>query len=210
MIKTDYSQQVEKQNTGSAPDSQRKIQILEAAAKVFVEKGYDRATLQDIALRVGITKAALYYYFRNKHDLLYQIIDTLIGKGIMELTKIVEQSIPSKAKIRYAFKEHFSSYDSQFPQYGVLLHEKLDLLPLDKEQQMKQKTKRYISLWEQIMLEGVTSGELRDDLPPKLMVWAAIGMSNWVYKWGSPRGRLQFQEIADYFNTIFLEGVSKK
>ena len=194
----------------SLPDSKRKTQILEVAAKVFVEKGYDRATLQDIAVGVGITKAALYYYFRNKHDLLFQIIDSVMEKGIIELTKIVEKPVSFGEKITLAFKEHFSSYDSQFPRYGVLLHEKLNQLPPDKEEQIKEKTRRYVSLWEQLMQEGVNGGNLREDLPPKLMVWAALGMSNWVYKWASPKGRLKFREIADYFNRVFLEGASRK
>ena len=202
--------QGEDKNRVAVPNNKRKTQILEAAAKVFVEKGYDRATLQDIAVRVGITKAALYYHFPSKHDLLYQIVDTVMEKGILELTKIVEQPLPFKEKIQSAFREHFSSYDSQFPQYGVLLHEKLNLMPSKEAHQMKEKTRRYVSIWKRLMDEGVRGGNLREDLPPKLMVWAALGMSNWVYKWASPKGPLEFQEIADYFSSVFLEGASKK
>ncbi|MFH1349327.1 MAG: TetR/AcrR family transcriptional regulator [Pseudomonadota bacterium] len=191
-------------------DGKRKAQILEAAAKIFEKKGYDRATLQDIADRVGITKAALYYYFKNKHDLLYEVIGTLVDKGIRELTNIVERPVSIEEKIHLAFEEHFSSYESSFPHYGVLLHEKLTLLPSDIERQMKEKTRRYLSLWEQLIMEGVKGAELRDDLPPKLMVWAAMGMSNWVYKWASPKGRFRFQEIARFFSSIFLEGTLRK
>ncbi|MCK4814410.1 TetR family transcriptional regulator, partial [bacterium] len=185
----------------------RRTQILKAAAFVFKKKGYDRATLQDIVSIVGITKAALYHYFQNKHDLLYTIIHTMMIRGIDELTKIFEMPISSEEKICLAFKQHFSSYEFHFPEFLVLLHEKTNLLPPKIEKQIKQEFKQYISIWEQLIREGIVTGHFRQDLDPKLITWSAIGMCNWVYKWGSPKGRFKFDQIAEVFNHIFLEGI---
>ncbi len=185
----------------------RKLQIIEAAAIVFKEKGYDRATLQDIATRVGITKATLYHHYNNKHKLLYTIINTLMVKGISELTKIVEMPIPSEQKIHLAFREHFSSYASSFPGYGVLLHENTHSLPQEFEQKVKQAFKIYISLWEKLIRQGIEEGSFKKRLDPKITVWAAIGMCNWVYKWASPQGRLKFNQISDIFEDIFINGI---
>ena len=185
----------------------RKLEIIEAAAIVFKEKGYDRATLQDIATRVGITKATLYHHYNNKHELLYTIINTLMDKGISELTKIVEMPIPTEQKVHLAFREHFSSYESSFPGYGVLLHENTDSLPRDLEQKVKQAFESYISLWEKLIRQGIKEGSFKKKLDPKITVWAAIGMSNWVYKWASPEGRLKFSQISDIFEYIFTHGV---
>ncbi len=185
----------------------RKLQIIEAAAIVFKEKGYDRATLQDIATRVGITMATLYHHYNNKHELLYTIINTLMDKGISELTKIVEKPIPSVKKVHLAFREHFSSYESSFPGYGVLLHENTDSLPQELEQKVKQAFKIYISLWEKLIRQGIEEGSFKKKLDPKITVWAAIGMCNWVYKWVSPEGRLKFSQISDIFENIFINGI---
>lgn len=185
----------------------RKTQILEAAALVFKKKGYDRATLQDIVSIVGITKAALYHYFQNKHELFYTIIHTMMIRGIDELTKIFEMPISAEKKICLAFKQHFSSYESHFPEFLVLLHEKTNLLPPKMEKQIKQEFKQYISFWEQLIREGVATGHFRQDLDPKIMTWSGIGMCNWVYKWASPKGRLKFNQIAEIFTSIFLEGI---
>ena len=188
----------------------RKLEIIEAAAIVFKEKGYDRATLQDIATRVGITKATLYHHYKNKHELLYTIINALMEKGIGELTKIVEMPIPSDQKIHLALREHFSSYESSFPNYGVLLHENTDSLPRELEQKAKKTFKIYISLWETLIKEGIKNGSFDKKLDPKITVWAAIGMSNWVYKWASPGGRLKFSQISDIFEDIFTNGILTK
>ena len=188
----------------------RKLQIIEAAAIVFKEKGYDRATLQDIATRVGITKATLYHHYKNKHELLYTIIHTLMEKGITELSKIVEMPIPSNQKIHLAFREHFSSYESSFPNYGVLLHENTDSLPRELEEKAKKAFKIYLSLWEKLIKEGIETGSFDKKLDPKITVQAAIGMSNWVYKWASPEGRLKFSQISDMFEDIFTNGILTK
>jgi len=188
----------------------RKLEIIEAAAIVFKEKGYDRATLQDIATRVGITKATLYHHYKNKHELLYTIISALMKKSIGELTKIVEMPIPSDQKIHLAFREHFSSYESSFPNYGVLLHENTDSLPQGLEQKVKKTFKVYISMWEKLIKEGIKSGIFDKKIDPKITVWAAIGMSNWVYKWASPEGRLKFSQISDILENIFTNGIRTK
>jgi AcrR family transcriptional regulator len=177
----------------------RKLQIIEAAAIVFKEKGYDRATLQDIATRVGITKATLYHHYKNKHELLYTIIHSLMEKGITELSKIVEMPISATQKIHLAFREHFN--------YGVLLHENTDSLPRELEQKAKKAFKIYLSLWEKLIKEGIETGSFDNKLDPKITVQAAIGMSNWVYKWASPEGRLKFSQISDMFEDIFTNGI---
>jgi AcrR family transcriptional regulator len=61
---------------------QRRDAILEAAAEVFGEKGYQRATMKEIAARVGIAPGTIYLYFKSKRDLLLAIADRLIGQAV--------------------------------------------------------------------------------------------------------------------------------
>jgi AcrR family transcriptional regulator len=51
--------------------------ILDAAAELFVERGYEATSLREIAERVGVTKAALYYHFPGKEDLLRALLEPL-------------------------------------------------------------------------------------------------------------------------------------
>ncbi len=63
---------------------QRREAILEAAAQVFGEKGYQRATMKEIAARVGIAPGTIYLYFKSKRDLLLAIADRLIAQAVDE------------------------------------------------------------------------------------------------------------------------------
>lgn len=191
----------------SAPQGDRKSQVIQAAAFIFKEKGYGRTTLQDIANEIGITKATLYYYFKNKHDLLFEITDKSITDAISRMTHIVEQPITVEEKIELAFQQHFKFYSTHHPGASVMLHEKTNFLPPEMEENIQRKFREYITLWEKILIEGVEQGVVRQDIDIKIMRWAAIGMCNWVYKWASSDGRLQFNEIAEMFTKIFKEGV---
>src|SRR5580700_10584334 len=56
---------------GSAPETRERI--LEIALELFTTQGYDRTSLRDIAERLGTTKAALYYHFARKEDILVEL-----------------------------------------------------------------------------------------------------------------------------------------
>lgn len=59
----------------------RREQILEAAVAVFAERGYQRATVKEIAARAGIAPGTIYLYFRNKRELLLALAETLIRRA---------------------------------------------------------------------------------------------------------------------------------
>lgn len=65
---------------GSSPAETRRAEILEAAAAVFAEKGFQRATMKEIAAEAGVVPGTIYLYFEGKRDLLMAIADHLIAQ----------------------------------------------------------------------------------------------------------------------------------
>ena len=65
----------------SSPRSDTRERIQQVARELFLEKGVQRTSLQDIALRLGITKPALYYHFTSREDLVRSIVQPLIDEG---------------------------------------------------------------------------------------------------------------------------------
>src|SRR3954447_26224150 len=62
-----------------APTRDTRAEILAVAAELFTEKGYEGTSLREIADRLGITKAALYYHFRSKDDMLRALVEPMMG-----------------------------------------------------------------------------------------------------------------------------------
>lgn len=61
--------------------SSTRDRIMEAAIDLFTEQGFDKTSLREVADRVGVTKAALYYHFRSKEELLLSLIERVHGIG---------------------------------------------------------------------------------------------------------------------------------
>ena len=78
----------------------RQQEILEAAAQVFHEKGYESTSIQDIADSVGILKGSLYYYITSKEDLLFEIIQGVHEEALKNLDRTAAIEGDALQKIR--------------------------------------------------------------------------------------------------------------
>ena len=185
----------------------REKEILAFAAKIFAEKGYDRATLQQIADAVGMKKGSLYYYISSKEDLLFQITDSMIDYWIKEQEKMLKAAISPEEKLRQAMKTHVNLLAGDFERLCVFLHEYKSLTPAWREKIIA-KRNEYEDLFYQIIEEGIKTGAFRP-LDVKVVTLAIMGMGNWLYQWYSPAGRLSIGQIAQVFYDLVMQGLKK-
>ena len=78
--------------TATAKAAPRRSELLDVAIACFYEKGYAQTTLQDIADRMGFTKAAIYYYAKNKEELLVEIYSGIVEPAIANARALIEES----------------------------------------------------------------------------------------------------------------------
>ncbi len=83
----------------------RRAQILDAAVKVFAEKGFDKATVKDVARTAGVADGTIYNYFKNKKDLLVSMISQLaeIGQFTEQTSQLSEDATPEQI-VRFVVK----------------------------------------------------------------------------------------------------------
>ena len=178
-----------------------------AAAKVFRTKGYHAATVQDIADAVGILKGSLYHHFKSKEDLLYLIVKEPIARIYARMTEIAGSDLPAAEKLRLAIAAQLEAFDRHYPHLFVYLHEREEMKRRFRER-FKLSPKQYEQCWQQILREGVKSGEFRPDLDVQVVSYGLLGTLNWLYKWYDPRGRLTVGEVADQLSTLALAGIA--
>lgn len=176
--------------------------IIAAAAKVFRTKGYHAATVQDIADAVGILKGSLYHHFESKEELLYLIVKEPRARLYQTVADIVADDLPAGEKLRRAILAHLEAFDKHYPHLFVYLREREEMT-----RRFRGAPKDYERYWQQILGEGVKSGQFRADLDVEVASYGLLGMLNWLYKWYDPRGRLSVREIAAQFSTMALAGV---
>ncbi|MEI6886353.1 MAG: TetR/AcrR family transcriptional regulator [Bacteroidota bacterium] len=89
-------------------DKRTEDRIFEVATEVFLEKGMDGTTMQDIADRAGINKSLLNYYFRSKERLFNAVFELLAGKMMEKLAPVLDESLSLEDKLQFFFNEHIS------------------------------------------------------------------------------------------------------
>ena len=76
------------------------VRILDAARQIFIKKGFEAATMGDIANEAGIGRTSLNYYFRTKEILFEAILDQLLGMILPNIAQIVDEATPYQDKIK--------------------------------------------------------------------------------------------------------------
>jgi TetR/AcrR family transcriptional regulator, cholesterol catabolism regulator len=186
----------------------RTQQIIDAAARVFREKGYDGATLRDIAKAAGLLPGSLYYHIRSKEELLRLIVEQPIRDLHVQLEEIVAAEAPPAQKLAQALAAQLRAFDMHYPYLFVHIHNVLRVDTMHPD--MQKRAKRYEEFWQQILTQGVRIGEFPADLDVKVTAFALIGMCNWMHRWYRRDGRLSIEEIIQQFTRLVLAGLGRQ
>jgi AcrR family transcriptional regulator len=99
---------------------ERRELLLGVAKRIFAERGFQSATMDDIAKEAGFTKPILYQYFESKTDLYHEIVTQTAQKLIDKLASAVSIAETPRAKIEVAFKVYFDMVVSETDAFRIL------------------------------------------------------------------------------------------
>lgn len=190
----------------SRHSEERWTTILAAASRVFRRLGYQQATLEDVAQEVGINRATLYYYVADKAELLVAILDEPVHKMTSDLREIVRTG-SAEHRLRLAIQSHMRALDENYPELFVFLAENMHLLTIGDSRDITKNAREYGALMTSIIEDGVASGEFRDDLDPRIVMFGIVGMMNWSHRWYSPTGQHSLRSIAKEWEELVLDGL---
>ncbi len=182
-------------------------QIFAEAVRIFKEKGYHAASVQDIADAVGLQKGSLYHYISSKEELLLKIFERSTGALTQRLQEILASDLSPTDKLRQAIDAHLVALTTQLDLYTVYLSERR-MLTGRIHSQVRTEAERTARLLEQIIQAGIDTGDFRAT-DSKMAAHAILGMCNWLYQWYSPSGRLTAEQIASIFSDLVIRGLKK-
>lgn len=185
----------------------RNAEILQAAAKVFRQRGFHAARMQDVADELGMQKGSLYHYISAKEDLLKGLVEGALERMIDEASSILETGHPARQKLAMAIEAHLRQNLEDRDIWGIILREDLDLLDRNSPADVKVLVNEYESLWDRLVDIGVEEGEFDPGLDKRVIVQAVLGMCTSFLRWFRPEGRLPLQEVARVFAEITLRGI---
>ncbi len=193
---------------------ERRQELLDAAASMFAEKGFDGASMAQIASSCGVSKALLYHYYKSKEELLYSMLLShcllLVRTGeeaVAEAGRTFVGSDQDKARaqldslVRSLMQLYIESRDKH-----VVLLNNLHALPQEQQLEIKQLEKNLVGIIKGLLKElkpGATDA-VRTALAMYLM-----GAVNWTYTWFKSDGPVSHDEYASLATSTFLHGIEE-
>jgi TetR/AcrR family transcriptional regulator, cholesterol catabolism regulator len=182
----------------------RLAKIIVHATNVFYEKGYEGASMRDLARSSGMSLAGLYYYFESKEKLLYLIQKHTFTTIVEQLRERLDNVSEAELRIRIFILNHLEYFLTNQKAMTVLSHED-DVLRNSFGAEIAGIKREYYRIC--IGLLDDFKREKRLEFSSRIAVLSLFGMMNWIYTWYNPRVDGAASQIAREMADIFLRGI---
>ncbi|WP_298431141.1 TetR/AcrR family transcriptional regulator [Ottowia sp.] len=188
-----------------ADDYEAKRQtILNKAAALIARKGFDVATMMDVAKACGASKSHLYHYFPSKEDLLYAIVHEHITSQATELNRIVAQPLPAEERFEQ-FVDTFMQGAARSRNEHLILMNDIKFLPKAQLDQIRRLEANLTELMEGLLRE-INPEFMAEERLQKPYALLLFGMMIWTFSWYRRTGSITPHELAQRISTLFVHG----
>lgn len=179
-------------------------EILAAAAKLFAERGFRAVTIDDIGSSLDYTKSVVYYYFKSKNEILWQIFIRIYDSYFEGITAIRARNLPPAEAMAAIIRKHALNVMEKREWTAIYFREESELTDQQRREIAKKK-RQYDAMIEEVYEAGMESGVFRR-MPKHIAVSGLLGMCNWLYVWYKEQGAFSAEEIADYCASLLANG----
>lgn len=172
----------------------RRETIVQQAALCFNRKGYHGTTIDDIARELKVSKAALYYYVKNKEEILFRCHEMSLDMALEGLRRAEQLPLPADEKLRIALQHYIEAMTDRLKACVVLLEE--GMLSRSLHRRIVRRRDEYERALRLLVSDGVASGVFVE-CDPRMAVFVILGAVNWIPKWYRPEGALPGKTIAE-------------
>ncbi len=191
-----------------AEPANRRGQILRRAARVFLERGFDGASMDEIAREAGLTKPGLYYHFTSKTELLFAVMTFAMDELEREtFTAMAKASTPLE-KLRAILHTHAWLITREKDRaFTLLITTELSALNPEDRAVVVQRLHSYRSLIQATLEQLAAEGTLRRGTDVVVAAHTLVGMIAWLSFWYRADGRLDGPTLADMVTEMALASV---
>jgi TetR/AcrR family transcriptional regulator, cholesterol catabolism regulator len=192
----------------AATPRKRDDEVLRAAVKVFYERGYSDATIQDVANELGILKGSLYHYIDTKEDLLLRLFDRLHADvdRILHEVQEIDGLDPLQRLEVYVRRQVLYNLDNLQP--VAVYYQDVERLGEPQRSavvERRHEHERYVTA---LIREAQGAGIMDPSLDAKLVSNCVFATIIWTYRWYRPGGRSRPEEVAEMCSEFVLCGVT--
>ncbi|MBI5444300.1 MAG: TetR family transcriptional regulator [Deltaproteobacteria bacterium] len=184
---------------------EKKELIARKTADLFSKRGYENATMQQIARAAGTSASGLYHYFRNKEEILLSLYDigaTLFDRCCLQEAARVEDA---EVKIRLHIRNVLHLLTSH-KEVSLFLLE--DSSPKAVRKSADETARSFVRSLRADLVRLAAEKGLRDPVDPTVAAFSLVGMISWTLRWYDPNGPLDLRALSGHVTRLFLNGVT--
>jgi AcrR family transcriptional regulator len=193
---------------------ERRKKLIEAAARVFQDKGFGAASLGDVANELGTDRASLYYYVSSKEELFHAVVFQAAEENVLVAEAIRDADLPVSEKLAELIHELMLSYEKHYPYLFVYIQEKMASWNPETDQEssawaddMIDLNARYAAAVNAVVRQGVEQGVFKQLASTRVISYGIVGMVNWSHRWFRPEGPSSADDISRAYAEIVLKGL---
>jgi TetR/AcrR family transcriptional regulator, cholesterol catabolism regulator len=193
-------------SNGQKP-GRRDEEVLAAAVKVFYERGYSDATVQDVADELGILKGSLYHYIKTKEDLLFKVFEEVHTDVEVILEGVLaEQDLEPIERLGLYVRRQVEYNVNNLKQISIYYHD-MDRLSEQRLSLVQRRGRTHTQFVIDLIVEAQARKQADPSIDPKLLASCVFGTLIWVYRWYRP-GRMSRSAVAEVCEKYALGGVT--
>lgn len=180
--------------------------VLRTAAQIFNEKGFHATSLDEVAERLQVTKPTLYYYVKNKGEILFECVT--IGLQMMEDAIQRERALGGSAidQLGAAMRSYVDIVTQDFGMCIIRVGE--DPLPPESRKELRRFKAKLDRHFRELVQRGIEEESIVE-CDPKIAAFTIAGALSWVGRWYRPGGDLTPEEIAEQCITVLMRGLAR-
>lgn len=180
----------------------RLASILKAASKVIARKGFEGASVRDVAARARIGLSGIYYYFTNKEELLFALQQHTFSTLVARLKERLAASSSPEEKLQAVIDNHFEYFAGNMDELKVCVHE-IESLTGKYYQRILKVRQEYFGLVQNVVGEVVGKTSYETDIDALFL----FGSLNWAYMWYKRDKNADWRKLSKQFTKVFLNGI---
>jgi AcrR family transcriptional regulator len=193
--------------TQAADYDERKLAIVEAASALYATRGFNGASVADLAERCKTSKSLIYHYYQSKEDILFDVMISHVRALDEAAREAVAGEVVAPEKLRRLAHAFMELYVGAADRHKVLLNE-LDNLD-DKRRAEIVKIQRGLIEIVQRLLAEIQPALKRRASESYAAAMLFFGMINWTHTWFDPSGPVSADAIADMAVDVTLGGLAR-
>ncbi|WP_089101612.1 TetR/AcrR family transcriptional regulator [Streptomyces hyaluromycini] len=186
----------------------RRRELLETAAEVFAEQGYNATTVRKIADHAGMLAGSLYYHFDSKESMLEEILRTFLDELWDGYDTVLDAGLGPRETLEALVTESFREIDRHRAAVAIYQKESKQLVAQERFGFLAESQRRFEKAWLSTLERGVAAHVFRADLDVRL-TYRFVRDTVWVAaSWYRPGGQHSPEEIARQYLSMVLDGIA--